>query len=89
MNQKLTRTLAAAGITAEVELELADAGYCSEHNLTCPGPDRLIATQKDHKQRRAARELGHTEGPPPPGLPARGQPRVGLNSYGGTFVKGG
>jgi len=23
---------------------LADAGYCSDANLTCPGPDRLIAT---------------------------------------------
>jgi hypothetical protein len=70
MNDKLTQTLTAVGITAEVELELADAGYCSEANLTCPGPDRLIATQKDHKQRRAARELGHTDGPPPPGLTA-------------------
>ncbi len=70
MNHKLTRTLTAAGITAEIGLELADAGYCSEHNLTCPGPDRLIATTKDHKQRRAARELGHTDGPPPPGLTA-------------------
>ena len=68
MNHKLTRTLTTAGITAEIGLELADAGYCSEHNLTCPGPDRLIATTKDHKQRRAARELGHTDGPPPPGL---------------------
>ena len=66
MNDKLTQTLTAAGITAEIELELADAGYCSEHNLTCPGPDGLIATQKDHKQRRAARELGRTDGPPPP-----------------------
>jgi transposase len=66
MNDKLTRTLTAAGITAQVGLELADAGYCSEANLTCPGPDRLIATTKDHKQRRAARELGHTNGPPPP-----------------------
>jgi transposase len=70
MNDKLTQTLAAVGITAQVELELADAGYCSEANLTCPGPDRLIATQKDHKQRRATRELGHTDGPPPPGLTA-------------------
>jgi transposase len=70
MNDKLTRTLNAAGITAEIGLELADAGYCSEANLTCPGPDRLIATTKDHKQRRAARELGHTDGPPPPGLTA-------------------
>jgi transposase len=66
MNDKLTRTLTAARITTEVELELADAGYCSEHNLTCPGPDRLIATTKDWKQRRAARELGQTVGPPPP-----------------------
>jgi len=70
MNDKLTQTLTAVGITTEVELELADAGYCSEANLTCPSPDRLIATQKDHKQRRAARELGHTDGPPPPGLTA-------------------
>jgi Transposase DDE domain/Transposase domain (DUF772) len=70
MNDKLTHTLTAAGITTEVELELADAGYCSEHNLTCPGPDRLIATTKDWKQRRAAREHGHTNGPPPPGLTA-------------------
>ena len=66
MNDKLTRTLTAAGITDQVELELADAGYCSEHNLTRPGPDRLIATSKDWKQRRAARELGQTDGPPPP-----------------------
>jgi transposase len=66
MNQKLTRTLTAAGITAEIGLELADAGYCSEHNLTCAGPDRLIATTKDWKQRRTARELGYTDGPPPP-----------------------
>ena len=29
-----------------IELALADAGYCSEANLTCPGPDRLIATGK-------------------------------------------
>jgi transposase len=69
MNDKLTHTLSAAGITAEVELELADAGYCSEANLTSPGPARLIATTKDHKQRRAARELGHTDGPPPPDAP--------------------
>ena len=69
MNDRLTQTLTAGGITAEIELELADAGYCSEANLTCPGPDRLIATQKDHKQRRAARELSHTTGPPPDGTP--------------------
>jgi hypothetical protein len=69
MNEKLTHTLTAAGITDQVALELADAGYCSEHNLTCPGPDRLIATTKDWKQRRAARQLGQTNGPAPNGTP--------------------
>ena len=66
MDSELTRTLNAAGIASEPELMLADAGYWSEANATCPGPDRLIATMKDHKQRRAARELGQTNGPPPP-----------------------
>lgn len=66
MIARLQHTLAAAGIAESVELALADAGYWSEQNATCPGPDRLIATMKDHKQRRAARELGHTTGPPPP-----------------------
>ena len=62
----LTQTLSSAGIQNEIELALADAGYWSEANATSPGPDRLIATLKDHKQRRAARELGQTSGPPPP-----------------------
>jgi len=66
MTATLERTLTAAGIQNEVELVLADAGYWSEDNTTSPGPDRLIATLKDHKQRRAARELGQTSGPPPP-----------------------
>ena len=34
---------------------LADSGYCSEANLTCPGPDRLIATGKRHDLEKAAR----------------------------------
>ena len=46
---------------------LADAGYWSEANATTEGPDRLIATLKDHKQRRAAREAGTTTGDPPEG----------------------
>jgi transposase len=67
MMTRLSDTLAAAGITAPVGLALADAGYWSQDNATAPGPERLIATVKDHKQRRAARDLGHTSGPPPPG----------------------
>ncbi len=66
MLKELGHNLASAGIPQkEIELMLADAGYCSEQNLTAPGPKRLIATQKDHKQRRAARELGTTTGEPP------------------------
>jgi hypothetical protein len=65
MINALADTLAAAGITAPIGLTLADAGYWSQANATAPGPDRLIATLKDHKQRRAPRELGQTSGPPP------------------------
>jgi transposase len=31
-------------LKARTGIVLADAGYCSQANLTCPGPDRLIAT---------------------------------------------
>ena len=57
----------AAGISGPIGLVLADAGYWSEDNATAAGPDRLIATLKDWKQRRAAREMGTTTGPPPQG----------------------
>lgn len=62
--------LDAAGIVGEVECLLADAGYWSEANAGAPGPDRLIATTKDWKQRRKAREMGTTTGPPPDGATA-------------------
>ena len=41
-----------------IGLALADAGYCSEHNVTCPGPDRLIATGKGRDLEQAARDPG-------------------------------
>jgi len=37
---------------------LADAGYCSEANLTCAGPDRLIAVGKGRDLEKAARGSG-------------------------------
>lgn len=67
MLSKLGGTLAAADITDLVELILADAGYWSDANAAAEGPDRLIATLKDYKQRRAAREAGSTTGDPPEG----------------------
>ncbi len=47
----------AAGTPAGIGMILADAGYLSEHNLTTPGPDRLIATGKN-------RGLQHTAADP-------------------------
>jgi transposase len=44
-----------------IELVLADAGYCSEENLTCPGPDRLIAVGKRRDLEKAARDSGSPE----------------------------
>jgi transposase len=38
-----------------IGLVLADAGYCSEGNLTCHGPDRLIAVGKRRDLEKAAR----------------------------------
>jgi hypothetical protein len=42
---------------------LADAGYCSEDNLTCDGPDRLIATGKRRDLEEAARGQDQDAGP--------------------------
>jgi transposase len=44
-----------------IGLMLADAGYCSEANLTCAGPDRLIAVGKRRDLEKAAR--GQDGGP--------------------------
>jgi Transposase DDE domain len=43
------------GTGGGIGLVLADAGYCSEDNLTSPGPDRLIATGKGRDLEKAAR----------------------------------
>ena len=49
-------TAAAAMAAADaIALVLADAGYLSEANLACPGPDRLIATGKRRDLEKAAR----------------------------------
>jgi transposase len=52
---------AAAGGGETIGLVLADAGYLSQANLTCPGPDRLIATGKRRDLEKRARDsaAGH------------------------------
>jgi transposase len=47
-----------------IGLVLADAGYLSEANLTCAGPDRLIATGKRRDLEAAAREGTSSSGEP-------------------------
>ena len=44
---------------AEIGTPLADAGYCSEDNLTIHGPDRLIATGKHHNPAAPTPVNGH------------------------------
>ncbi len=54
---------AAGGQDSPIKLFLSDAGYLSEHNLTLPGPDRLIATGKHRTLERAARGDGQAAAP--------------------------
>jgi transposase len=65
MMQATQEDLDAAGVDGPIGTLLFDAGYCSDANLTAPGPDRLIATAKSWKLRRQAREQGFAEGEPP------------------------
>jgi len=67
--------LEAAGIAERPRVALADAGYWSEANMaTCSrpdGPELLIATSKDWKQRKLLRERGCPRGRIPQGLSPR------------------
>jgi transposase len=64
MVQAAQDNLATAGVEEPVGTVLADAGYCSEDNLTSPGPDRLIATTKSWKLKRKTQEEDRPSGPP-------------------------
>jgi transposase len=46
------------GYAGPIGLLLADAGYCSEDNITAPGPPRLIATGKRRDLEKTARDAG-------------------------------
>jgi transposase len=75
MLETLERTLKAAGIEDRPRAALADAGYWSEPNVATyarpEGPELLIATTKDWKQRKASRERGCPRGRIPKDLSPR------------------
>jgi transposase len=80
--------MAAAGGPGDgiIGLVLADAGYLSEHNLTCPGPDRLIATGSRRDPGKAARtaqaqHAGQREEPPIAAMAARLAAEDGAAAY--------
>ena len=67
-----------------IGLFLADAGYCSEHNLTTAGPDRLIATGKHRDLEHAAVGAGtgpHGHGEATVAMAARLATPEGITAY--------
>ena len=69
--QDAADTVAATTTRADttIGLLLFDAGYDSNANLTAPGPDRLIANAKRHKQESEARTNPAAGHPPPHATP--------------------
>ncbi len=81
MIEKTGENLEAAGVEEKPEVALADAGYFSESNVEktvekrdeagSDGPELLVATRKDSKQRKAAREQPLPRGRIPDDLSCR------------------
>jgi hypothetical protein len=73
-----------SGPDGGIGLALADAGYCSEANLTCPGPDRLIAVGKRSDLEKAARGQDTTPdwgGPAVQAMRGRLRTEDGIGAY--------
>jgi len=65
MMNKASEELEAAGITQKMRVMLADAGYYSEENVLKAnpgGPELLLATSRDHKQRQAMKKATAPQG---------------------------
>jgi hypothetical protein len=74
MLQQAREELEAAGVEERIRVGLADAGYWSEANIRdagSDGPELLIATTKDWKQRKALKEKGPPRGRIPKNLSLR------------------
>jgi transposase len=73
-----------AGGPDGIGLALADAGYCSEANLTCAGPDRLIAVGKRRDLEKGARGQNAGQdrgGEATAGMRARLRTEDGITAY--------
>jgi transposase len=78
MIEKTGENLEAAGVEEKPGVALADAGYFSESNVEAnkaeagaDAPELLVATRKDWKQRKAAREAPPPRGRIPKGISVR------------------
>jgi hypothetical protein len=70
------KELSAVGVQEKIGTALADAGYWSEENIQKAGPEGpelLVATRKNWKQRQALREKGPPQGRIPKNLSPRGR----------------
>ena len=73
MLDEAAANLEAAGVAKKIGAALADAGYCSDKNLTgqrADGPELLVNTTKDWKRRKALRKESPPRGRIPKGLTA-------------------
>lgn len=74
MIEETKKSLRDAGVQQDIGAVLADAGYCSEENLKgeqAEGPELLVATKKDWKQRKEIKEGESGQGTPPEGMSGR------------------
>jgi transposase len=89
MLSQATANLDAVGVEARIGVGLADAGYCSEKNLTSgfeDGPELLVNTAKDWKRRKALREDAPPRGRIPKGLTATQRMERKLRTKRGTVL---
>ena len=71
MLERANEELTAAGVTKKMGVVLADAGYYSEKNVLAAdpsGPELLLATIKDHKERQAMKDKVCPRGRIPTGM---------------------
>lgn len=85
--QTIDRVNTATGAAWRIDCTLADAGYDSDANLTCAGPDRLIAQATRHQTARNAATRPATGDPPPGASPRQRMDHRLRSQHGATLYK--